>query len=158
MNPRGGYPEVMIVQRVLPWATSTMGGIEEGDIIWGINSEFLGSDLLRLANILDKEADKFVEINLQRNGKPLTSRTFVREINQYKQNHFVKWAGATFQDITPALYSMTRCSIPSSVFMVSADVGTTFRNVGLNDDNSKSIAISEIDTEKTFSLKQLIEL
>lgn len=53
---------------------------------------------------------------------------------------------------------MSRCNIPRSVFMVSADTGTTFRNVGLNDENSKSVALSQIDTTKVASLKDLIGL
>jgi len=53
---------------------------------------------------------------------------------------------------------MSRCNIPRSVFMVSADTGTTFRNVGLNDENSKSVALSQIDTTKVSSLKDLIGL
>lgn len=53
---------------------------------------------------------------------------------------------------------MARCNIPRSVFLVAADTGTTFRNVGLNDDNSKSVALSSVDTTHVDSLKDLVSL
>lgn len=42
--------------------------------------------------------------------------------------------------------------------MVAAETGTTFKNVGLNDDNGKSVALSQIDTTKVSSLQDLIHL
>jgi hypothetical protein len=42
--------------------------------------------------------------------------------------------------------------------MVAADTGTTFRSVGLNDEGSKSVALSEVDTFRIDNLKDLIAL
>jgi S1-C subfamily serine protease len=72
----------MIVNRVLPWSTSVRSGIEEGDIIWGVNGQFLGSDLLKLSQLLDNNIERKVEVDLYRNGTPLKAKTYVREINQ----------------------------------------------------------------------------
>lgn len=60
----GGYPEVLIVNRVLPWSTSIRSGIEEGDIVWGINGHFIGNNLLRMSRILDDSVDKRIEVDV----------------------------------------------------------------------------------------------
>lgn len=93
---------MVIVNRVLPWSTSIRSGLEEGDIIWGVNGQFIGSNLLKLTEVLDANTNKRIELDIYRNGTPLKAKTFVREINQYKQRNFIKWA-AVFQDISPAV-------------------------------------------------------
>jgi S1-C subfamily serine protease len=66
---------VLIVNRVLPWSTSIRSGVEEGDIVWGINGQFIGNNLLRMSQILDENTDKRIEVDVYRNGVALKAKT-----------------------------------------------------------------------------------
>jgi len=150
-----GTPKVIQVESIIP-RTSGVGVLRAADIIYRINGALIRDDLYQFDAILNKQVGQNTTLDIYRNGVLKTVKVFVEDMENKKVRRFLRFAGATFHDVTPELRRMLYLAT-DGVFMSHVDSGSTFGRIGrVRDEGNTKIVIIEINGKQIDNLSDFI--
>jgi S1-C subfamily serine protease len=148
---------VIQIESLIPRSTGE-NLLQEGDIIYKLNSTLLSDNLYLFDSLLDKYVENTVTVEIFRSGKPLHIDVYVEDIEKKKIRRFVRFAGAIFHDITPQLRRIYDFA-ENGINMSYAAEGSSFSNLGYRDKKNRffRVIVSEFDGRPIRNLDEFIE-
>lgn len=102
--------------------------LQGGDIIWKIDNHLIGPELYKFENILNENKEKEITLDVYRKGKPEQVKITPYRLNIDNEQHFIRFAGATWFSHNERSRLMVGDQGPS-VFMSPVDSISPFKEM-----------------------------
>jgi S1-C subfamily serine protease len=132
--------------------------LETGDIIWQVDGEIIGSNLIRIDEIAREKAGKPIIFTIYRNGKKKEVEVPTYELNSLSKVKLLSFAGTTFFETTNEI-KLAFGKGSKGVYIIDSEGGSPFAAVSSPIDgnyNDGAFKIISIDGKKVDSIEDVM--
>lgn len=134
--------------------------LKPGDIIFRLNGNWIGDNLLAFDQLIDQQVGKQIELEVYRRGKKKTVHLTVINGEATKLTRFVLFGGGTFHELNPNVRQYWDINL-NGIYLSQADVGSTFSQIGFSSKtvkDRKGVVLLEINGNPIKSLPEFESL
>ena len=134
--------------------------LNPGDIIWEVNGEKIGASLYKFDHIMDTAPGNMITLTIYRNGKKLSKKINLYDVNKHKIDRMVDFAGAIFFEADD--FTSAKSGIPlTSLTMANVQPGSSFSMIPFsffyNEKNNYRLTPLILGDYKLTNLNDLIK-